>query len=162
MRTAAIRTLVPHFEHRLFLTATPHNGYKESFSALFRELIDNQRFARGVEPDEAQKAAYHGAPPQDRSCRAGGMARPVSSSASWDAIEVAYTVEEQQVHRWLQEYTHLRRQRYSVPTPPSLFDTATAVDRSDRPNNTEKFATEFVLQLLKEAPLFVAAVAPLR
>ena len=56
MRTAAIRLLVPHFEHRLFLTATPHNGYKESFSALL-ELIDNQRFARGVEPDEAQKAA---------------------------------------------------------------------------------------------------------
>ena len=128
MRTAAIRTLVPHFEHRLFLTATPHNGYKESFSALFLELIDNQRFARGVEPDEAQKAANHGAPPRDQRYRASGMARPVSSSASWDSIEVAYTVEEQQVPRWLQEGTDLRRQRHSEPTPPSLFDTATAVE----------------------------------
>lgn len=27
-RTLAIRTLSPHFEHRLFLTATPHNGVK--------------------------------------------------------------------------------------------------------------------------------------
>jgi SNF2 family DNA or RNA helicase len=46
-RTRAIRTIAPHFEHRLFLTATPHNGYQESFSALL-ELLDNQRFARGV------------------------------------------------------------------------------------------------------------------
>jgi len=46
-RTRAIRTIAPHFEHRLFLTATPHNGYRESFSALL-ELLDNQRFARGV------------------------------------------------------------------------------------------------------------------
>ena len=26
-RTNALRTLAPHFEHRLFLSATPHNGY---------------------------------------------------------------------------------------------------------------------------------------
>src|SRR5438270_11689777 len=32
-RTHAIRTLVPHFEHKLFLSATPHNGYQESFAA---------------------------------------------------------------------------------------------------------------------------------
>ncbi len=52
-RTLAIRRLVPHFEHKLFLSATPHNGYRESFSALL-ELLDNQRFARGVEPDPEQ------------------------------------------------------------------------------------------------------------
>jgi len=46
-RTLAIRALAPHFEQKLFLTATPHNGYPESFSALL-ELLDNQRFARGV------------------------------------------------------------------------------------------------------------------
>jgi hypothetical protein len=33
-RTEAIRTIAPHFEHRLFLSATPHNGYTESFTAL--------------------------------------------------------------------------------------------------------------------------------
>src|SRR6266852_764929 len=52
-RTEAIRLLAPHFEHKLFLTATPHNGYPESFTALL-ELLDNQRFARGTTPDRKQ------------------------------------------------------------------------------------------------------------
>ena len=55
LRTQAIRTLAPHCEHRLFLSATPHNGYLESFTALL-ELLDDQRFARGVRPSEAQLA----------------------------------------------------------------------------------------------------------
>ena len=49
-QTKLIRWLAPHFEHRLFLSATPHNGYPESFTALL-EIIDDQRFARGVDPD---------------------------------------------------------------------------------------------------------------
>lgn len=44
-RTSAIRRLAPHFEHRLFVSATPHNGYPESLTALL-ELLDNQRLAR--------------------------------------------------------------------------------------------------------------------
>ncbi len=50
LRTEAIRLLAPHFEHKLFLSATPHNGYPESFTALL-ELLDNQRFARGMRTD---------------------------------------------------------------------------------------------------------------
>lgn len=45
--TRAIRDLAPRFEHRLFLSATPHNGHSNSFSALL-ELLDDQRFTRGV------------------------------------------------------------------------------------------------------------------
>ncbi len=56
LRTAAIRTLAPHFEHKLFLTATPHNGYLESFTSLL-ELLDSQRFARSIEPDSKQLEA---------------------------------------------------------------------------------------------------------
>ena len=55
-RTEAIRTLAPHFEHKLFLSATPHNGYRESFAALL-ELLDNQRFARAVTPSREQLGA---------------------------------------------------------------------------------------------------------
>ena len=45
--TRAIRDLAPRFEHWLFLSATPHNGHSNSFSALL-ELLDPQRFCRGV------------------------------------------------------------------------------------------------------------------
>lgn len=48
--TRAIRDLAPRFEHRLFLSATPHNGHSNSFSALL-EILDPQRFCRGVPVD---------------------------------------------------------------------------------------------------------------
>lgn len=50
-RTVAVRRLSELCEHRLFLSATPHNGYTESFTALL-EMIDPQRFARGADLDE--------------------------------------------------------------------------------------------------------------
>jgi len=128
LRTRAIRTVAPHFEHRLFLTATPHNGYQESFTALL-ELLDNQRFARGVTPNPRQLEAV--------------MVRRLKSEFvdEWDGkprfpqrrlhvIEVDYSEEEKQVHAWLKEYTALRQ--------------AHAKD------NAERFATEFVLKLLKK------------
>jgi hypothetical protein len=46
--TRAARDVAGRFEHRLFLTATPHNGHSNSFSALL-EMLDPQRFTRGVE-----------------------------------------------------------------------------------------------------------------
>ena len=45
--THAVRNLAPRFEHRLFLSATPHNGHSNSFSALL-EILDPQRFLRGT------------------------------------------------------------------------------------------------------------------
>ncbi len=45
--TKVIRDVAPRFEHRLFLSATPHNGHSNSFSALL-EILDPQRFTRGV------------------------------------------------------------------------------------------------------------------
>ncbi len=45
--TRAIRDLGSRFEHRLFLSATPHNGHSNSFSTLL-ELLDPTRFTRGV------------------------------------------------------------------------------------------------------------------
>lgn len=53
--TRAVRGLAERFEHRLFLSATPHNGHSNSFSSLL-EILDPQRFTRGVpvEPDELE------------------------------------------------------------------------------------------------------------
>jgi superfamily II DNA or RNA helicase len=45
--TRTMRDLAHRFEHRLFLSATPHNGHSNSFSALL-EILDPQRFCRGV------------------------------------------------------------------------------------------------------------------
>lgn len=53
--TRSIRALAEHFEHRLFLSATPHNGHSNSFSALL-EMLDPQRFTRGTKVREAQLA----------------------------------------------------------------------------------------------------------
>jgi hypothetical protein len=45
--TRAVRGFADRFEHRLFLSATPHNGHSNSFSCLL-EILDPQRFTRGV------------------------------------------------------------------------------------------------------------------
>ncbi|NBD12652.1 DISARM system SNF2-like helicase DrmD [Corallococcus silvisoli] len=53
--TQSIRSLAERFEHRLFLSATPHNGHSNSFSALL-EMLDPQRFTRGTRVRESQLA----------------------------------------------------------------------------------------------------------
>ncbi|MBD3237728.1 MAG: helicase, partial [Candidatus Eisenbacteria bacterium] len=50
--TRAVRDLCHRFEHRLFLSATPHNGHSNSFSTLL-ELLDPYRFTRGVKVRKA-------------------------------------------------------------------------------------------------------------
>lgn len=130
LRTQALRELVPHFEHKLFLTATPHNGYRESFQALL-ELLDNQRFSRGASPDRKQLDAI--------------MVRRLKTdpafAKTWDGsprfpprvlepIEVPYTDEEREIHTALNKYTKLRSENAR--------------------DNTQKFATEFVLKILKK------------
>lgn len=127
-RTQAIRLLTPHFEHKLFLSATPHNGYPESFSALL-ELLDNQRFARAVKPKPEQLAAVmvrrlkRELPPR-------WDGTPRYPERVIDALEVAYTDQERQAHQDLKRYTELR--------------TAGAASEGER------YATEFVLKLLKK------------
>ena len=126
-RTRLVREIVPHFEHRLFLTATPHNGYKESFGALL-ELLDDQRFARAVEPDRAQLA-----PVLVRRMKAqfrdfDGAARFARRVVA--PIEVEIGEAEREAHALLRSYVELR--------------SAGAVDARERT------ATEFVTLLLKK------------
>lgn len=54
-RTQLLRALLPCFEHRLFLTATPHNGQTRTFTGLL-ELLDPIRFTQDETfPVEAQQ-----------------------------------------------------------------------------------------------------------
>jgi SNF2 family DNA or RNA helicase len=128
LRTQALRVLVPHFEHKLFLTATPHNGYPESFSALL-ELLDDQRFARGTMPDRKQLGAVmvrrlkSELPP-----RFDGS--PRFPKREIEPLEVPYSAQEKTIHAALRRYTHLRHKNVA--------------------DNAEKFATEFVLLTLKK------------
>lgn len=53
--TRMLRVLAPYFEHKLFLTATPHNGHTRSFTGLL-ECLDPARFTGKGEPlTEADK-----------------------------------------------------------------------------------------------------------
>lgn len=99
IRVSAPYTIAPHFEHRLFLTATPHKGYRESFSALL-ELLDNQRFARGVPWSDEQLRRV--------------MVRRLKSELpgfpqrKTDPLEVDYSEEEQRIYTTLKAYGEAR------------------------------------------------------
>jgi superfamily II DNA/RNA helicase len=136
-RTKAIRTLYPHFEHHLFLTATPHNGYKESFTSLL-ELVDDQRFARGVDINPKQLRQVMIRRLKDEIVDENGQ--PIFPQREIRTIEVDYDSTERQVHQWLRQYTHAREASMAV-------------------NN--RMATEFVLKLLKKR-LFSSPAAFLR
>lgn len=49
-----LRRMTPRFEHRLFLTATPHNGHTRCFSGLL-EMLDPVRFSQTSEFSPAER-----------------------------------------------------------------------------------------------------------
>lgn len=50
----ALARIAPLFEHKLFLTATPHNGHTRSFTGLL-EMLDPVRFSQTSELKEAER-----------------------------------------------------------------------------------------------------------
>jgi len=58
--TNMLRRLTQWFEHRLFITATPHNGYPSSFHGLL-EILDPSSFTRTSLPTLEQEARVPGA-----------------------------------------------------------------------------------------------------
>jgi superfamily II DNA or RNA helicase len=105
-QTQAVRRLSGHSQHRLFLSATPHNGYSWSWQALL-EMLDPQRFIRGEEPDKGvldqvmvrrMKSEIKNPDGSDRF--PGRDIRP---------IEVRYTDAEREGYDLLQAYTAARR-----------------------------------------------------
>jgi hypothetical protein len=49
-----LRLIAPQFEHRLFLSATPHNGHTRCFTGLL-EILDPVRFSQTDELKPAEK-----------------------------------------------------------------------------------------------------------
>ncbi|HNX76345.1 MAG TPA: DISARM system SNF2-like helicase DrmD [Candidatus Rifleibacterium sp.] len=126
-RTRLIRTIAPHFEHRLFLSATPHNGYQESFTSLL-ELLDDQRFARSVMPDEKQLQRVMVRRLKTDLVDANG--KPLYPKRRLLSLEVDYSEEEREIHDLLKLFTASRAK--------SLKGTS------------YEYGTEFVHKLLKK------------
>ncbi len=139
LRTAAIRTLAPHCEHRLFLSATPHNGYDNSFAALL-ELLDPHRFARGIRPRrEVTREVTVRRLKQDLVDDEG---RPRFPRRRVVMLEVDHPESEREVHATLGAYGAARARRLS--SDPSA-----------------RAASDFVVTLLKKR-LFSSPAAFLR
>jgi superfamily II DNA or RNA helicase len=139
LRTQAIRTLAPHCEHRLFLSATPHNGYDNSFAALL-ELLDPHRFARGIKPArEATREITVRRLKQDI-LNEDGSARFAARTIVM--LEVEHPADERQVHADLVAYGAARARRLGG-------------------NASSKAAADFVATLLKKR-LFSSPAAFLR
>ena len=112
LQTRAVQRLGRHSQHRLFLSATPHNGYSESWQALL-EMLDPQRFARGVRPEQSAVDAVMVRRLKDTIKNADGS--PRFPGRRTEAIEVPYTDEERRGHDLLSWYVG-RRRRPTVAT----------------------------------------------
>ncbi|HEY9695843.1 MAG TPA: DISARM system SNF2-like helicase DrmD [Trichocoleus sp.] len=123
--TRTVRDLAPRFEHKLFLSATPHNGHSNSFAALL-EILDPQRFCRGV-------------PVRNRKVLDAVMVRRLKSDLREigddfpERIVVRMSIDglpndapELQLSRLLQEYRQLREERLKA-APKSAQRAATLV-----------------------------------
>jgi SNF2 family DNA or RNA helicase len=104
-RTTLIRRIAPHFQHRLFLTATPHNGYTESFTSLL-ELLDDQRFSRNILPDDKQLSQVMIRRLKTDLVDKDG--KPLYPKRTLQALEVPFTPDERAIHKVLDSYCKSR------------------------------------------------------
>jgi hypothetical protein len=109
-----VRELAPKFEHRLFLTATPHNGHPNSFAALM-EILDPQRFIRGQEIESARLEPVMVRRLKEDLCRLGqSFPERVIEPAVIDGLPE--TAPELVFAAGLAEYRELRRRRLAFET----------------------------------------------
>ncbi|MGC5002641.1 DISARM system SNF2-like helicase DrmD [Streptomyces sp. DT203] len=106
LQTRAVRRLGEHSQHRLFLSATPHNGYSESWWALLA-MLDPQRFTPGTEPDEQMLKQVMVRRLKSNVLDAEG--EPVFPARTHRAVEVSYTADERRIHALLERYADRRR-----------------------------------------------------
>ena len=104
-QTRTVRRLADQAEHRLFMSATPHNGYVESWTALLA-MLDPQRFARGVIPDPAALKQILIRRLKTEIVNVDGTPRYPAREAK--DITVTYPPAELQIQERLAEYTRAR------------------------------------------------------
>lgn len=136
-RTSLLRDISEQFEHKIFLTATPHNGYRESFTGLL-ELLDNLRFTRGFEFNQAHLDAVTIRRLKDDIKNPDGSPRfakrvikPIDEQTHPE-LYVNQTAEEEELFSLLKKYSD---------------------SRLSKTNKRNERATQFVLTLLKKRAL---------
>ena len=114
--TRAVRDLCERFEHRLFLSATPHNGHSNSFSTLL-ELLDPHRFTRGVKVRGKKdlEAVMVRRLKEDIRQEVGGFPVRVVKPVVIDGLPD--NAPELVLSRLLDQYTALRDRRFETATP---------------------------------------------
>jgi hypothetical protein len=113
--TRAVRDLAGRFEHRLCLSATPHNGHSNSFSTLL-ELLDPYRFTRGVKVDDrkALETVMVRRLKEDIREVQGGFPRRAVERVAVDGLPE--DAPELVLSRLLDEYRDLREERFAGTT----------------------------------------------
>ncbi|NEB62942.1 DEAD/DEAH box helicase family protein [Streptomyces diastaticus] len=116
-QTEAVKRVSEHSQHRVFLSATPHNGYSNSWQALLA-MLDPQRFTRGMTPTESalEEVMVRRLKDQIKDDEDNGLFQPRTNRA----IPVTYSPAEIQVQQLLEAY---RTER--------LGESATAVKAND-------------------------------
>ncbi|MFR9770677.1 DISARM system SNF2-like helicase DrmD [Nocardia sp. SC052] len=108
LQTGAVRRLGKYSQHRIFLSATPHNGYRESWQALLA-MLDPQRFMRGVSPDPKALSEVMIRRLKDDLSDENG--RPLFHGRKTHAIEIDYAASEREGHELLERYLRARRSK---------------------------------------------------
>ena len=109
-RTKLLMSIIDNFENRIFLTATPHNGYTESFTALL-ELLDPLRFSRGPILDKKQLKIVMVRRLKKEIEDALGQKKFATRKVK--SISIDLTDEESKLHDLLNQYTRSRIYRTS-------------------------------------------------
>lgn len=107
-QTRAVARLARHAEHRLFLSATPHNGYMESWTALL-QMLDPQRFVRGVAPTTAALNQIMVRRMKSELTNEDGTRKYPDRDVQ--EITVEYADHDRAAHQLLKDYTQARRTR---------------------------------------------------
>jgi superfamily II DNA or RNA helicase len=118
LRTRLVRLLAPHFQHKLFLTATPHDGDTESFAALL-ELLDDQRFSRNQVPSDEQRERVMVRRLKSDLVDVDG--NRVFPERRLKALKIGVTRDERDARRLLDEYIAARESQEAENGAPSYF-----------------------------------------